>query len=143
MIFKNAKTSIVINGFRTNYFEISRAMRQGCPISPLLYILQAEPLACAIRKNQNIIGIPLPYINPDSGKRAEAKLVSYVDDAHFFNNSEESIAETFKMTEKFEKASGAKIHTQKTVGLFLGAWKGRAKPRLTQAYHGQKQMLKH
>ena len=59
----------------------SRSMRQGCPLSPLLYILQAESLACAIRKNENIIGISLPYINPDSGKRAEAKVVSYVDDA--------------------------------------------------------------
>ena len=131
MIFKNAKTSILTNGFRTSYFKISRSMRQGCPISPLLYILQAEPLACAIRKNQIIIGIPLPYINPDSGKRAEAKLVSYVDDTQFFNNSEESIAETFKMTEQFEKACGAKIHKQKTVGLFLGALKGK-----TPAYTG-------
>ena len=70
-------------------------------------------------KNQNIIGIPLPYINPDSGKRAEAKLVSYVDDTQFFNNSEESISETFKMTEQFEKASGAKLHKQKIVSRII------------------------
>ena len=80
MIFKNAKTCILTNGFRTSYFKISRSMRQGCPISPLLYILQAEPLACAIRKNEKIIGISLPYINPDTGKQAEAKVVSYVDE---------------------------------------------------------------
>ena len=83
MIFKNAKTSILKNGFRTSYFKISRSMRQGCPISPLLYILQAEPLACAIRKNEKIIGISLPYINPDTGKQAEAKVVPYIDDAQF------------------------------------------------------------
>ena len=50
MIFKEAKTSILTNGFRSTYFRISRSMRQGCPVSPLLFILQAEPLACAIRK---------------------------------------------------------------------------------------------
>ena len=125
MIFKNAKTSILTNGFRTNYFKISRSMRQGCPISPLLYILQAEPLACAIRKNESIIGIPLPHIYPETGKQAEVKIVSYVDDSQFFNCSEESITETFKITEKFEKASGAKIHKHKTVGLYLGAWKNK------------------
>ena len=125
MIFKNAKTCILTNGFRSSYFKISRSMRQGCPISPLLYILQAEPLACAIRKSDSIIGIPLPYINPNTGKQAEAKIVSYVDDSQFFNSSEESIVETFKITEKFEKASGAKIHKHKTVGLYIGAWKNK------------------
>ena len=125
MIFKHARTSVLTNGFRTSYFQISRSMRQGCPISPLLYILQAEPLACAIRKNENIIGISLPYINPATGKQTEVKVVSYVDDAQFFNSSEESIVETFKITEKFEKASGAKIHKQKTTGLYLGAWKNK------------------
>ena len=125
MIFKHARTSVLTNGFRTSYFQISRSMRQGCPISPLLYILQAEPLACAIRKNENIIGISLPYINPATGKQTEVKVVSYVDDAQFFNSSEESIVETFEITEKFEKASGAKIHKQKTTGLYLGAWKNK------------------
>ena len=64
MIFKNARASILTNGFRSKYFQISRSMRQGCPISHLLYILQAEPLACAIRNNENIIGIPVPYTDP-------------------------------------------------------------------------------
>ena len=64
-------------------------MRQGCPISPLLHILQAKPLACAIRKNDNIIGIHLPYVDPNTGGQAEVKLVSYVDDTQFFNSSDE------------------------------------------------------
>ena len=53
------------------------------------------------------------------------KLVSYVDDTQFFNSSEESILETFKTAEKYEKASGAKIHKTKTVGLYLGAWRNK------------------
>ena len=31
MIFKEAKTSILTNGFCSTYFKISRSMRQGCP----------------------------------------------------------------------------------------------------------------
>ena len=125
MIFKHAKASILTNGFRSKYFNISRSMRQGCPISPLLYILQVEPLACAIRKNKDIIGITLPYTEPDTEKQSEVKLVSYVDDTQFFSSTENSIVETFKTADKFEKASGAKINKAKTVGLYLGAWKNK------------------
>ena len=90
-------------------------MHQGCPISPLLYILQAEPFAWVIYKNENIIGIPLQYIDPHTRKQANFKLVSYVNDAQFFNSSEESIREPFKNAEKYEKASGAKIQKIKTI----------------------------
>lgn len=84
MIFKHAKTSILTYGFRSPYFKINRSMRQGCPISPLLFILQAEPLACAIRKNKNIKGIPLPYISPETGERKMAKIKGYADDSQLF-----------------------------------------------------------
>ena len=37
----------------------------------------------------------------------------------FFNSSEESILETSKTSEKYEKASGAKIHKNKNSGIIL------------------------
>ena len=42
MLVKNATTSINTNGFASNLFSISRSCRQGCPVAPLIYILQAE-----------------------------------------------------------------------------------------------------
>jgi hypothetical protein len=48
MLVKNVTTSIKTNGFVSKYFSISRSCRQGCPVSPLIYILQAKPMACAI-----------------------------------------------------------------------------------------------
>ena len=60
MLVKNATTSINTNGFASNFFSISRSCRQGCPVAPLIYILQAEPMACAIRGNNDIKGIKLP-----------------------------------------------------------------------------------
>ena len=98
-------------------------MRQGCPVSPLIFILQAEPLACAIRKNKNIIGFPLPNVDRENDVKAEVKLNTYVDDAQFFNATENSIKESFKMFEIYENASGAKIHKMKTTALYIGPWK--------------------
>lgn len=40
-------------------FQLFRSTRQGCPVSPVIFILPLEPLVCAIRANQNITGISL------------------------------------------------------------------------------------
>ena len=42
---QNAKSAIVTNGVVSEYFDISRGIRQVYSMSALLYIIQAEPLA--------------------------------------------------------------------------------------------------
>ena len=123
MVYKNAKTCLLTNGYRSCYFPISRSMRQGCSVSPLIFILQAEPLACAIRKNKNIIGFPLPNAEHNNNEDTEVKINAYVDDAQLFNSSENSIKESFKMLNRYKNASGAKIHKTKTTALYIGPWK--------------------
>ena len=124
MIFKEAKTSILTNGSRSTYFKISRYMGQGCPVSPLLFILQAEPLACAIRKSTIIRGIPLPDINPETNRTPEVKINGYVDDTQFIV-SYESVVECFCILKCYENASGAKVNKNKTIGQYTGAWKNK------------------
>ena len=57
-IYNNTSAAIQFNGRISRFFEVSRGVRQGCPLSPLLYVLGAEVLARAIRDNKNIKGIP-------------------------------------------------------------------------------------
>ena len=41
--------SVLINGVATPFFHAERGLRQGCPLSPILFLLVAEGLSRAIR----------------------------------------------------------------------------------------------
>ena len=57
-IFYNDISSCVINnGWASAFFPITRGVRQGCPLSPYLFILTVESLANRIRNFENIKGI--------------------------------------------------------------------------------------
>ena len=53
------KGAIMTNGVVSESFDISRGIRQGDAMLALLYIIQAEPLAEAIRQNNSIKGIDI------------------------------------------------------------------------------------
>ena len=60
VLYNNVQRSVMNGGFMTNYFEISRGVRQGFPLSPSLFILAVELLALKIGQNPNSGGIQLP-----------------------------------------------------------------------------------
>ena len=55
--YNNTESCIMNNGWASNFFSVHRGVRQGCPLSPYIFILSAEILAKAIRKNADIKGL--------------------------------------------------------------------------------------
>jgi len=51
VLYNNVQSSVMNGGYLTNYFEISRGVRQGCLFRPSLFILAVELLALKIRQN--------------------------------------------------------------------------------------------
>lgn len=53
---ENVNFSILINGLPTNFFAVVRGLRQGCSLSPLLFILAMDSLSLhingAVRENK-------------------------------------------------------------------------------------------
>ena len=52
--------NVMNNGYMTMNVHLYRGLRQGCPLSLILYCLVAETLACAIRANPNVKGYQTP-----------------------------------------------------------------------------------
>ncbi|CAC5415417.1 unnamed protein product [Mytilus coruscus] len=63
IFYTNIFSSVKCNGFLTPYFRLKNSVKQGCPISALLYVLLAEPLSIAIKKNCEIRGVVIPNTN--------------------------------------------------------------------------------
>ena len=56
-IYDKPTGNIVLNGEKLKAFPLKSGVRQGCPLSPLLFNIVLEVLATAIRKEKVIKGI--------------------------------------------------------------------------------------
>ena len=117
ILYQGAVAQVMINGHLTGKIKLNRGVRQGDPLSPLLYVLVIEILALQLRSNPNLIGFTI------NGE----KLVSfhYADDTTIAITQNKCWKEVIKELETYEAASGAKINQKKTVGLWTGRWKNR------------------
>ena len=57
LCYHNIESCVLNNGSASNYFAPERGVRQGCPLSPYIFVLCAELLANKIRENKDIKGI--------------------------------------------------------------------------------------
>ena len=117
-MLKDITSQIKINGFLSEETKTEREVRQGDPLSALLYILVAEVLGNQIRSNQNIKGVSI--------NGTEEKLFQYADDINPIISDDNSLNELFKELEINQKATGSKVNVAKTKGLWVGKWKNRA-----------------
>ena len=102
---------------RQNFFSLQRAVRQGCPLSGLLFVLAIEPLAHQIRINESIKGL-------ENGNKI-TKLSLYADDTTAFIRDDSSAASLCTLLDQFGDLSGLKINKSRTEGKWLGSWKSR------------------
>jgi len=114
ILYKGALTRIKCNGFLTECFKITRSIRQGCPLSALLYSLVSEPLGLAIKQKEEITGIEIEE------KKAEGKVFQYADDTTIIVKGKESVKEVMKCVEDYCKGSGGKVNEDKTVYMRFG-----------------------
>ena len=106
-LYTNVKSSVNVNGWLTKQINITRGVRQGCPLSALLFILAAEVLTIKIRNDLEITGITLF----DS---VEIKILQFADDATFFVKDTTSLKKAIKQIEHFGLFSGLELNKSKS-----------------------------
>jgi len=105
------------NGYLSSEIEMTRGVRQGCPLSALLFVLSVEILAENIRQSNDIKGINMaPY-----GFNKEARISQYADDSILILESHKHVDKAIVLVEAFSKVSGLELNLKKTQGILLGA----------------------
>ena len=127
VLYTDCSSHVQNNGHLSSKISIQRGIRQGCPISCFLYILTAENLAQAIRKDPQIHGYVLPRPSTD-----ELKVSQYADDTVCLIRYEDHIPSARDCTRTslqklketlatYERASGSKLNMAKTQIRIFGA----------------------
>ena len=105
MLYKDINSSVIINQNTTNRFEINRGIRQGCPVSPFLFLLVTELLALSVIHDLEFKGIHI--------FDREIKITQLADDTILFMQDKDQLSCALTLVEQFSSASGLKLNISK------------------------------
>ena len=112
ILYTNITSCTINNGYASNWFELHRGVRQGCPLSGLLFVLAVEILSIAIRASRDIKGIQIA--------NREIKLSQYADDTTVFCRDIFSLGKLLDLLSTFGDCSGLKLNVAKSEAMWLG-----------------------
>uniref|UniRef100_A0A670I4H7 Reverse transcriptase domain-containing protein n=1 Tax=Podarcis muralis TaxID=64176 RepID=A0A670I4H7_PODMU len=106
-IYTEQKARLIINNVETEEITVTKGTRQGCPLSPLLFITILEVLLKAIRDNTGIKGIRVG--------QHEHKTKAFADDLVVtMEEPLESTKEVLREFDQFGEVAGFKLNKRKT-----------------------------
>jgi hypothetical protein len=108
---------VLLNGATTPFFRSGRGLRQGCPLSPLLFLLIVEGLSRLLKEvegNGSIKGVPI-------GVSCNITHLLFVDDILIFCEGTRRVIEKFKgIMDLFCKATRMVINMEKSMMTLWG-----------------------
>ena len=116
-----ASFSVIINGAPVGFFQSSRGLRQGDPLSPYLFVIGMEVLSCLI--NRAVDGNYLSGIRVTNGKGEDLAIshLLYADDTLIFCEDDlEQLKFLSWILMWFEAMSGLKINLAKSEIIPIG-----------------------
>ena len=112
ILYNDISSCVGNNGYYSSYFKLTRGIRQGCPISALLFLIMAEIMAIKLRQSNNIKGITI------NGETYKVKMLA--DDTSLILKDMASIELAIKEFQAFSKFSGLQLNLDKTEIIPIG-----------------------
>ena len=114
LFYSNPQNAIMNNGHMTDFFKVKRGVRQGCPLSPYIFIICIELLSYEVEHNNNIKGINI--------EGQDIKRTLFADDATFITDgTENSFTHLINVLDNFSHISGLRLNSSKCNALRIGS----------------------
>ena len=111
ILYKQNTSMIINNGFLSPQVSPQRGLRQECPLSLPLYVIQGQITTNNINRNKNIIGIHI------LNQKNQVKISQYADDSNLSLKNQESVNKVLTFFQNLNKATGTTINLEKTTVL--------------------------
>ena len=133
-LYENAETKVMVNGVLSSSFKVSRGVRQGDPMSCLLFNIAIEPLPNMLRKS-DLKGFEIPGVKD--------KLITtlFADDTTVFLSEYDKFVDLEVILNKWCTASGARFNVNKTEVLPVGHPLYRKEVVVTRRIHPSEETL--
>ena len=119
LVNKN-KSCVQNGGWLSDWFDIERGIKQGCCVSPLLFILVVEFMAIKIRSEQSISGLTINKGNLISNP---LKILQYCDDTTLTLSTSRELKSAIHIIDNFSSIAGLKLNKAKSKGMWIGTEK--------------------
>jgi hypothetical protein len=112
IIFQSGMSSVLLNGVAGRQFHCKRGVRQGDPLSPLIFVLAADLLQSAINKAFREGSLSAPF-SPHYGM--DFPVIQYADDTLIvMPASAQQVVVMKNILEKYAASTGLKINFHKS-----------------------------
>lgn len=129
-LFGHTQVRVNVNGFLSESFSTQRGMRQGDPISPLLFNIIFDPFLRAINQDPTITGFDFQHIastntrlpssfTNNAPSAGPVKVLAYADDTLVFLNDLGEFQQIQHLIGRCAAASNASLNYHKTQALSL------------------------
>ena len=124
VLLANTDSSINYLGWISERFAVNSGIRQGCPFSPMAFIIGLELLSIKIRHSQDLQGIVLPLPVASVAESTALKILLYADDISLFLHDTHDLQLALNLINEFSLFSNLELNINKTEAMWLGSKAG-------------------